>query len=111
MYTCIHSHIHALTNTHTYMCIHTDIHLYAYACIYTFTKTHVHTHACPKLVLPIQRKHRVRTNITRTKKYRNIFGSLQKQVNLENLHFGSRRFNGLNTAKGCQGGTIFKHRP
>ena len=98
--------------THAYMCICTDIHLcaYAYIYIYAFTKTHVCTQACPKLVLQIQRKHRVRTNITRTKNM-NIFGSLQKQVNLENLHFGSRRFNGLNTAKGCQGGTIFKHRP
>ena len=64
---CIHSHIHALTNTRAYMCIRTDIHLNAYACIYTFTKTHVHTHACPKLLLQIERKHRLRTNITRTK--------------------------------------------
>lgn len=116
MYKHPHVHMrtftHSCTHTHAYMCICTDIHLcaYAYIYIYAFTKTHVCTQACPKLVLQIQRKHRVRTNITRTKNM-NIFGSLQKQVNLENLHFGSRRFNGLNTAKGCQGGTIFKHRP
>ena len=39
-----------------------------------------------------------------------IFGSLQKQVDLENLHFGSGRLSGLNTAKGWQEGTVFKHR-
>lgn len=104
MYTCILSH--RAPPSHT--CIRVHLHRYTPVCICIYTCIHkntcMYTQACPKLVLHIQRKHRVRNKHHQNKKHMNIFGSLQKQVNLENLHFGSRRFNGLNTAKGCQGG-------
>lgn len=49
-------------------------------------------------------------NKDRTRQYMDIFGSLQKQVDLGNLYFRRGGFSKPNTAKGLQEGTVFKHR-
>ena len=114
MHTGANTHAWTLTHTYTHACAHRYTHAPMYTCICTSVhlhththphthahmhkSTHIHSHACPKLFWHIHRMHRVRRNFTtkvKPRQYMDIFGHLQEQMDLGNLHFDTWRSSGL----------------